>query len=586
MFLGAYVATVALVLVSYAFGVLDSQERAVVDLHFDLRGRLAPPRSIALVGIDAETFSRLRQTSSLSRSLQAKAIDVLRADGARVIAFDVLFETPTTVAEDNALIGSIARAGNVVLAAENVDERNRPFVLGGADVLDRIGARAGSSELAVNRGDVIRRVPYAIHGLESFSLVIAERARGHPIDRRAMGGDAAWIDFRGPAGTIPAIPFWKLVSGLVAPSAIRGRVVIIGATDPALQDLHSVSTGDLMPGVEVNANAVATALAGFALRDTPAGVDVLLILALGLLPLLTNLRFSPLRSLGLSGILAMAYALATQLAFDRLDRIAPFVYPVLALALASVAGLGLSYVAAAFERERVRDLFGRFVPEAVVDDLLLRTEGARLGGEMIEATVLFSDLRGFTSYSEGRSADEVIGVLNRYLSVMSDAILDRGGTLTAYLGDGIMALFGGPIGYADHADRALSAACAMLDRLEDFNRWLEQEGHGSGFRMGIGLATGHVMAGNVGSARRLEYTAIGDTVNLASRLEGLTKGTPHAMFVAESTYRKLTRRTTELVEVGELEVRGRMARARVWTLATLTADPTEREPDEAATGRG
>ena len=139
---------------------------------------------------------------------------------------------------------------------------------------------------------------------------------------------------------------------------------------------------------------------------------------------------------------------------------------------------------------------------------------------------MFSDLRGFTSFAETLEPATVIGALNRYLTAMSEAILDHGGTLVAYMGDGIMAVFGAPLAQDDHADRALAAARDMLERLEGFNEWLRQEGLHEGFKMGIGLNSGQVMSGHVGSERRLEYTALGDTTNTAARLEGMTKGTP------------------------------------------------------------
>jgi adenylate cyclase len=181
---------------------------------------------------------------------------------------------------------------------------------------------------------------------------------------------------------------------------------------------------------------------------------------------------------------------------------------------------------------------------------------------------MFSDLRGFTSFAEALPVTRVIEVLNRYLGEMSEAILDHGGTLVAYMGDGIMAVFGAPIEQDDHADRALAAAREMLGaRLRTFNQYLIDEGlHDEGFRMGVGLNSGSVMSGNVGSERRLEYTAIGDTTNTAARLEGMTKGTPHMLFVAESTREMLRTPVDELFFVGDFEVRGREARIRLWSL--------------------
>lgn len=221
------------------------------------------------------------------------------------------------------------------------------------------------------------------------------------------------------------------------------------------------------------------------------------------------------------------------------------------------------------ERERVRAVFSRFVPEPVVDDVLMRADDdLRLRGVRLHGTVMFSDLRAFTTFAEGVPADEVIEVLNDYLSEMSDAILDNGGTLVTYMGDGIMAVFGAPIEVDDHADRALAAAREMLDeRLPKFNRWLRENGFRDGFLMGIGVNSGPLMSGTVGSARRLEYTAIGDTTNTASRLEAMTKTMPHSILIAESTRGLLRRPPDDLVFVNELDVPGKQSRIRLWTLA-------------------
>ena len=227
------------------------------------------------------------------------------------------------------------------------------------------------------------------------------------------------------------------------------------------------------------------------------------------------------------------------------------------------------------ERRRVRDAFARFVPEQVVDELLTRTdEDLRLAGVRRDATVMFGDLREFTSFAQSMPADVVIEVLNEYLSAMSDAVLDHGGTLVAYMGDGIMAVFGAPIELADHADRAVEATIEMLDeRLPHFNRWLRANRLSDGFRMGIGLNSGPVMSGTVGSARRLEYAAVGDTTNTAARLEAMTKGTEHATLIAEATWKLLRRRRDDLLFVDALDVRGKQGKVKAWTLADAGREP-------------
>jgi adenylate cyclase len=227
------------------------------------------------------------------------------------------------------------------------------------------------------------------------------------------------------------------------------------------------------------------------------------------------------------------------------------------------------------ERERVRGLFARFVPEAVVDEVLAQAdEDLRLGGERRVATVMFGDLRGFTAFAEIHAPELVIDALNRYLSVMSEVILRHGGTLICFLGDGIMAAFGVPIEQADHADRALAAAREMTGpALETFNAWLTQEGIGEGFRMGVGLNSGVVMAGNVGSERRVEYAAIGDTTNTAARLEAMTKETPHMVLVSDQTRSMLTREAPDLVEVDTCAVPGRRTPVGLWSIESA-ARPT------------
>jgi adenylate cyclase len=220
------------------------------------------------------------------------------------------------------------------------------------------------------------------------------------------------------------------------------------------------------------------------------------------------------------------------------------------------------------ERARVRDVFSRFLPEYVVDDVLARTdEDLRLGGVSTVGTVMFTDLRGFTTFSEERPPELVIEALNTYFDETSDSIFEHGGTLVAYRGDGFLAVFGAPIELEDHADRALATARDMLHvRLPRFNAWLRGQGLGEEVRMGVGLNSGPFMSGNVGSLRRLEYTVHGDTVNTASRIEGMTKTVGSPILVAQSTRQSLLRPPEDLRPLGEFEVRGRSSTISLWTV--------------------
>jgi adenylate cyclase len=321
-----------------------------------------------------------------------------------------------------------------------------------------------------------------------------------------------------------------------------------------------------MSGAEIEANAIDTLLRGEPLRQAPGAVAGLLVLACALIVPLAGLRLRPLPSEALGLAAGVLVAGGAQLAFAR-GAIVPLVAPLGALACSAAGALAVHYVASAVERERTRDLFARFVPEPVVDELLARTDGGLLGGVRRDGTVLFCDLRGFTALAEHLEAEQVIEVLNRYLGEMSDAIIAHGGTLVSFLGDGIMAVFGAPLVQEDHADRALAAAREMLsERLPRFNDWLAERGLGEPLAMGIGLNSGDVMSGHVGSERRVEYTAVGDTTNLASRLENMTAEAGVALLMADATRSRLCA-PADLRDLGELPVRGRSARVRAYTFA-------------------
>jgi adenylate cyclase len=322
-----------------------------------------------------------------------------------------------------------------------------------------------------------------------------------------------------------------------------------------------------MSGPEIQANAIETVLRGFPLRSVPPWVNWVAIFALGMIPAFLALRFSAIFTILGAVLLGCVYTVIAQLAFNH-GKILAFVYPLGALVVSTVGALAVHYLLAAFERQRTRDTFARFVPEEVVNQVLLHTdEGLRLGGARVFGTCMFTDLRGSTQFAESLPPETVVEVINRYLGELTEAILGHGGTLISYLGDGFMAVFGAPIEQEDHADRAVAAAREILgDRLPRFNEWLREQGHGDGFRIGIGLNTGPFMAGNVGSEKRLEYTAMGDTINIASRLEGLTKDSDFYLLMADSSREALVRPLDDLVSVGEVEVRGREGKLTAWSL--------------------
>ena len=308
---------------------------------------------------------------------------------------------------------------------------------------------------------------------------------------------------------------------------------------------------------------------------------------LGVAVPLVSLWVRPVVSIGIAVALGLVFAICRPADVQRRQGRVVRVSARRRWSWRAIGALAVQLITEAFERIRTVDLFARFVPEDVVDEVLKSADGLRLGGVQREGTIMFTDLRGFTSFSESLTPAQVIEVLNHYLSEMTDAILDNGGTLVAYMGDGIFAVFGAPLEQPDHADRALRTAREMLEtRLPRFNEWIRSEGLGDGFRMGIGLNSGRVMSGHVGSERRVEYAAVGDTTNTASRIEGLTKGTPHQLLLSDATREALQVPADDLVFVDEVDIRGRVARMKLWGLEREPPAPSpSRRPRAAQTSR-
>jgi adenylate cyclase len=587
------VLAVGMGVVAYEKDLLRWLELQSIDARFGVRGTQAQPKGVAVVAIDAQTFSeRPDDRWPFLRRRHAKAIEILKDAGAKVIAYDVQFTEQSNPEDDAALYNAVYQAGNVVLGTSEIAKGGKTRIFGGDEAVKDARARPASAQYDLDPNGVIRRIPYSTDGLKTMPVVSYERATGRHPDVERFKPDGAWIDFAGPPRTIRTLPFSRLLARDFPRDFFRGRVVVVGASAPSLQDVHPTSTSgaDEMSGPEVQASAIATLQAGIPLRSVPDWVNIALIVLMASIAPLLGMRLGLLWVIVAALGAIAAFVVGVQIAFES-GHLVAMTYPILAAFVSTIGVVGVRYFTEVRERRRTRTAFSRFVPEAVVDRVLEQAEdGLRLGGEEVLGTVLFSDIRGFTSFSESHHAGEVIDVLHHYLTEMTDAIMDHGGTLIGYLGDGIIAIFGAPLEQDDHADRALAAAEEMLGpRMARFNEWLHERGIEEPFQTGIGINSGLFMAGNVGSQNRLEYTVIGDTVNTAARMEGLTKGSGHQMFIAESTRFMLLGEPPPLQYVGEFEIRGRAGRMKIWApgLREEVSDKRiEEAPNEGASRNG
>jgi adenylate cyclase len=561
------VLAIAIPAVLQSVGALDKLELSTVDARLSVRGEHRPDPRVVLIGIDAKTYSAYGRP--LPRSVHARLIDRLHRYRARVIAYDVRFQNRKDPRQDRALIAAVSRARPVVLATADPD--GEPIHVPAAHPHpERIGVVYATIGVPTDEDGKTRKLLYAPVEVPTLPVQAAGVFRGRPVPESEFDANMAWVDFPGPPGTVRTYSLVDVERGRVAASTFAGKVVLVGPTDPLEKDVIDTPTSDSpMPGPELQADSVATVLAGFPLHSSPGGVNGLLLLALALpAPLLALRRSAALVLLGALGVLVL-FLVGVQLAYNS-GSIVNVAEPLLGLLIGTAGALIAHYAMVTRERRHLRTLFSRFVPAQVVNEVIERVdEDLRLGGVRRDGTVMFCDLRGFTTFSEELEPELVVEVVNRYLSEMTEAILASGGTLVSFMGDGIMALFGAPIEQPDHAERAVRAAREMVaERLPRFNAWLTERGIPHQFRMGIGVNSGPVMSGNVGSSERLEYTALGDTTNTAARLEGMTKGTDHQVYLSDSTCERLGERPPDVELVGELPVRGRQRTLKVWALAS------------------
>ena len=316
----------------------------------------------------------------------------------------------------------------------------------------------GSTLAPPDPGGVIRRLYLDVNGFRGLGVATAERARGRPLAPRGTDEGTRWIDFTGGTGHLDTIPFADVLRGRFRPELVRGKVAVVGASAPSLQDLHATTTAqeDFMSGPEIQGHQIATALAGFPLGEVGTTVGLLLVVLAACVPA-AALALRPALAWAAGLALGALLLVVLQVAFERGDPASGVLDRRVRLRR---RGDGRGHVThRRLERRRLREQFARFVPGHVVDDVLEEAgPSARLGGVERNATVMFCDLRDFTRFAESRAPAEVIEVLNRFLDEMTDAVMAHGGTLTAYMGDGLMAVFGAPLAQDDHADRAVAAA--------------------------------------------------------------------------------------------------------------------------------
>ena len=552
-----------------AAGMLRSWSAAVSDRLF--LSRPASP-SIAIVAIDDASITELGGWP-FRRDVHAALIRSLGAAGVAAIGYDVNFPERKAEMGDEELAAALREAGNVVLPIElQVTAQGGGFVFDPKRTVapDALFALAAAGVGHVNPppdlDNVVRRVPLAVaadDGTEvpAFAVRTLERAGKmlSPAEVPVDGLQRLVVHYPDrPFKGFRTVSAKDVVRGTADLSGLRGAVIFVGATASNLHDalLVPTSRGVPMPGVEIHASIADTVLGRQWLRPVPLAVQML---ALVLLGLFVGLVTAAMRSRFAIPVLFASWAAVVAGSFAAFDAgwIADLILPT------AVFIFGYSAVTVQLRRSsdkarrELKAAFARYVSPDVVDQIIRDPGRLKLGGVRRRMSVMFSDIRGFTTISEGMGPDDLVHVLNIYLDRMTDLVFANRGTLDKYIGDAVMAFWNAPLDQPDHAVRAVRTTLQMRDALAEMNA-SKAFGPGMELHIGLGVNTGEMVVGNVGGQARFDYTVIGDNVNLASRLEGLTKEYGIQVLVSEATMKELgdavlTRRLDKVAVKGKKE---------------------------------
>jgi adenylate cyclase len=549
---------------------------------------LAPDPDIVLVDIDEKSLARMEGEAGRwpwPRVVYADLLEGLAAQKPRAIVFDMMFvEKDRFRPEDDAAFAeSAARHANTYFAFLRLPESSDSKGIRIGDFADEFGLVATrhadpEAKIALVPPLVLTNETHRRAGLITFKedadgvgrrYLLRETLAGWQIPSlpARVAGDLGFpapdqdtlvLAWRGAANGFPRVSFADLYEEFGRSAKTRpanefsGKIVVVGTAATGLQDLRVTPMGTLHPGAEILGTAIENLKNGRQMRYAPAWWAAALGVVLLLLLYFAFQRGLDMRATGAALGLVTALLILAQWALVGRLFLWPLLTP-LAAAWTFYAAAGLAeYLRARQERQAAMVQFSRFTNPHVARQLV-EQGGIETGRR--EVTLLFSDIRGFTTLSESRSPEEVIALLNRYFTLQVDVVFNHGGSLDKFIGDCIMAMWGAPLDQPDHARRAVACALDMADTLQTFKRELGAEQ--SDFDVGIGLHSGPAVVGLMGSQkRRLEYTAIGDTVNLASRIEGLTKDAKRRILVSRETMERCGG-AFEFASCGTFAVKGR-----------------------------
>ncbi|MDD3563240.1 MAG: adenylate/guanylate cyclase domain-containing protein [Candidatus Cloacimonetes bacterium] len=609
---------IAFIKILFLFPVFHSLDFKVQDSLFRLRGPRTPSEEVVIIAIDDASFGALNISWPFPREYHAKLIENLSLAGARLIVFDVEF-TENSRPEADALLAEMSHEyQNVIFAGKvirGLDPNAPDQVLTPIPEIMAFETPWGIVNMSSDSDNTIRKYdlfellddsPYyslGVAALANSRVYQTEwhqhiknkqdrlRVADHSIPLRAQ--NQALINYYGPANTFPSVSYASVIDDstvsmpgyqglefdefydIVESGLLKDKIVLVGATVDELHDRFPTPFGgEWTSGVEIHANFLNMVLTG----DYLSEFNFWLFLCLELIVLLALCvvfrRLKPQWSvLVLIFIIGLQYFLAYQL-FARYSLLIPILQTAVSLFLIYIASILRHYLDTMKEKRFIRSAFQQYMAPELVNELLKNPENLCYGGSLQEVSVLFSDIRDFTTYSENHSPQETVNILKEYLTAMVNVIVANQGILDKFVGDEIMALFGTPVPLPNHALSACTVALEMRAKLSELqDKWVA-EGKGS-FEIGIGINSGQAVVGNLGSEQIFDYTAIGDTINLGARLESINKEyeTAKHIIISEFTLEHV-KDQVKVRYLDEVKVKGKNKAVKIYELLDLVDDRT------------
>lgn len=567
-----------LIIITFYLGFFNNLELMTIDYRFIGKYLLSGSNfntDVVLVTVDQASLQQLGDWP-WSREKHAKVINNLTAAGAEVIGVDFIFSNgnPKEEAADQELIEATKEAKRIVypvILDLKISRGWLPFQKDNLKIkeiklpfkeLFKQADNLGYINLILDKDGLVRRIPLITRGkneYRSFSAVIVREylQSDKYLDNNLNEGDL--INYLGPAKTFPQLSYYQILNNKFAKQLVEDKVVLLGATAIGLGDKYMTPYANFGPmsGVEIHANLIQALIDKNQINKMNSKVTAFIILLTGTLSTYIFIRLKPKIGI-LILVIEIVLLIFTSFYLFIYNNILLNIVPILVnMLLVYLASLGSHYFLADPKRLQLKEIFNRYLPEELIVEVLNNPAAIKLGGQRREVAILFADIRGFTAYTERHEPEKVVRQVNQYLTVMAESILKNGGMLDKYTGDGIMAVFGAPLEDEEYFIKAIKTALEIQKNSQE----LESE-----FDIGIGIGAGEVVAGNIGSQKRMDYTVIGDPVNLAARLEGMAKS--GEILITAEDYNKVES-DVKGVSLGETKLKGKKRKVEVYNLIDL-----------------